>query len=470
MRNQKALDLIKNLFLFFIATFIPKAITFFMIPLYTSCLTTAEYGIVDLLNTTVQLLLPFLTLQIQDAMLRFAMDKTNTEEDVFTVGIRIITTGALVLILGCLILKLTGLMSLEWIYVAFLVITYSTNALKSISSYFCRGIDKIKHVTGSNIIYTVAVVSCNLIFLLVFDWGVYGYLAALSIGNLVSTAVLFFGARLYSYIKPTVADKTLTKKIVVFSVPMIFSALSWWANNSLDKYILKFFWDASAVGLLAVAYKIPSVLSLFGQTVANAYSISAIKEFDANDTDGFLGKSYHVINIFYVLCCSFLMLINMQLSKLLFAKDFYSAWKLVPPLLVSALASQMSLMCEQYFIALKKTKIISVTAVMGTCINFILNITLIPKFGAYGAAIATAASFATAWIVRYVIVQRYVKLKHNLLRECLSYALILAQLVLAFFESRFIICQTVIFLLILALYGKDVAALIKSLFKLRKAK
>lgn len=465
---NKSTELLKNIFLFFIANFLPKAITFFMVPLYTTCLTTSEYGTVDLLNTTVQLLLPFFTLQIQDAMLRFAMDKCNKKEDVFTVGTRIISVGSLIVACGCIALKFIGLISLEWLYIFFLIFVFSTTAFKSIASYFCRGIDKVKCVTISNVLYTVIVVFCNLIFLLVFQWKVYGYLAALCIGSLVSVGVLFFGARLWLHIKGTVADKRLTRKIVLFSVPMIFSALSWWTNNSLDKYILRMFWDASAVGLLAVAYKIPSILSLLGNAIANAYSISAIKEFEADDVDGFLGKSYHTINICYVVCCSFLILVNVPLSRLLFAKDFYSAWKLVPPLLVSALASQMSLTCEQYFIALKKTKIISATAIGGTLINLVLNIVLIPQYGAYGAAIATVISFATTWIMRYSIVRKHIKLKHNLLQECVSYVFVFAQLILAFFENKLIAYQVVAFIIILILYRQDIFAFIKSIFKLKK--
>lgn len=465
---NKSAELLKNIFLFFIANFLPKAITFFMVPLYTTCLTTSEYGTVDLLNTTVQLLLPFFTLQIQDAMLRFTMDKCNKKEDVFTVGTRIISAGSLIVVCGCLVLKLTGLMSLEWLYIFFLIFVFSTTAFKSIASYFCRGIDKVKCVTISNVLYTVIVVLCNLIFLLVFKWRVYGYLAALCLGSLISTVVLFFGARLWVYIKGTVSDKQLTYKIVLFSMPMIFSALSWWTNNSLDKYILRMFWDASAVGLLAVAYKIPSILSLLGNAVANAYSISAIKEFDADDADGFLGKSYHTINICYVVCCSFLILVNVPLSRLLFAKDFYSAWRLVPPLLVSALASQMSLTCEQYFIALKKTKIISATAIGGTLMNLALNIVLIPQYGAYGAATATAISFSMTWIMRYSIVRKYVKLKHDLFKECVSYLFVLMQVVLAFWEKQFIIWQLILFIGLLVLYGNDIFLLIKSLLKNRR--
>ena len=459
-QEQKSVSLIKNILLFFIANFMPKAITFFMVPLYTYCLSTEEYGTVDLLVTSIQLLLPFLTIQVQDAMLRFSMEKNNRKSDVFTVGLQIILIGGVLLFIACGISVVFNLIKLELIYICIFFIMYLMNAFKNVASYFCRGINKIGILTASNIALTLITVLCNLLFLLVFKWGILGYLLSSCIGNFIGILILIFGAKLYRYIKLTITNKTLVKKIITFSIPMVFSALSWWVNTSLDKYILGYFCGTSAVGLLAVAYKIPSVLSLFGTSIANAYSISAIKDFDKNDSDGFLGNSYSVINMFFVLICSMLMLANVYLSKILFSNNFFVAWKYVPPLLISALMSQLSLTCEQYYIAIKKTSLISLTAIIGAIINTGFNILLIPMYGAYGAAIATAISFFTVWIIRYTILVKYVKLKHNFFIECISYTLLIIQLILAYSGNHFILYQLLVMFIILLLYANSIKKII----------
>ena len=138
----------------------------------------------------------------------------------------------------------------------------------------------------------------------------------------------------------------------------------------------------------------------------------------------------------FVLICSGLMISNFFMSKFLFSKDFFDAWKFVPPLLFSALVSQLSLTCEQFYIAVKKTKIISVTAVIGATINICLNLLLIPIFGVYGAASATALSFFIVWLIRYIVLTKYIKLNHNFLTECISYTLLLIQVVLAYFGNK----------------------------------
>lgn len=103
--NSKYKYLAKNTLLFFIASFVPKVLSFVMVPLYTRCLSTSDYGTADLLTNTAQLLMPVLTLQIQDAVLRFAMDRNYNKSSVFGIALRITNMGFLLLLIGVLILK-----------------------------------------------------------------------------------------------------------------------------------------------------------------------------------------------------------------------------------------------------------------------------------------------------------------------------------------------------------------------------
>ena len=91
--------LIKNIRLFSLALLLPRSLSFFMVPLYTSQLSPAEYGTADILHLIVILLLPVLTLQIQDAVLRFSVREEYARGDVLMVGTAVITVGGAVLLL-----------------------------------------------------------------------------------------------------------------------------------------------------------------------------------------------------------------------------------------------------------------------------------------------------------------------------------------------------------------------------------
>ena len=66
--------LLKNIGLLTLSSFATKLLSFFLVPLYTNILSTTEYGTYDLFNTTIGVLLPILTLNIQEAVMRFSID------------------------------------------------------------------------------------------------------------------------------------------------------------------------------------------------------------------------------------------------------------------------------------------------------------------------------------------------------------------------------------------------------------
>ena len=59
--NNKYKRLFKDTGLFAISNFASKILIFLLTPLYTSLLSTEEYGTADLINTTINLVYPILT-------------------------------------------------------------------------------------------------------------------------------------------------------------------------------------------------------------------------------------------------------------------------------------------------------------------------------------------------------------------------------------------------------------------------
>ena len=79
--------LAKNVGLLTASNFASKILVFFLVPLYTSVLSTGEYGTYDLYNTTVSLLIPIMTANIADAVLRFSLDDNAEHPAVLHVGL-----------------------------------------------------------------------------------------------------------------------------------------------------------------------------------------------------------------------------------------------------------------------------------------------------------------------------------------------------------------------------------------------
>ena len=74
-------ELVKNTAIVAVGKVCTKFLSFFLLPFYTAVLSTEEYGIVDLLNTYISLLLPIIAFQIEDALFRFLVDVRQREEE-----------------------------------------------------------------------------------------------------------------------------------------------------------------------------------------------------------------------------------------------------------------------------------------------------------------------------------------------------------------------------------------------------
>ena len=447
--------LAKNVGLFSISSFVPRILSFVLIPIYTNCLSTAEYGVSDLLTTTVSLLLPFFTLDIQDAVMRFALDKKYEKSDVFTVALRIILIGTGLVTLGAFVASTLKIPGLENSYLIFFVLMYFTTALSNSLTMFCRGIDKVNVLVVGGILQSVIMLSANILFLVVFKWGLTGYLLANTLGSLVAVFWYFIKAKLHKYITKTVSKRVL-KDMVRFSFPLIFSVTAWWINSASDRYILTWMSGVAISGLYAVSYKIPNILSIFQNIFYQAWSISAIKEFDKNDADRFISNMYNMMNFGMVFVCSGVMFLNTPIAKILYTNEFFEAYKFVPPLLISVVFNAMALFIGSIFTAVKDTKTLSVSTIIGAVINTVCNFVFIYYWQAYGAAVATMLGYVVVFIMRHIILRKYIKLHLKWWRDIFVYLALIVQMFNVYSLEKFSLLQMFFPVLILAFYLKEV--------------
>lgn len=85
-KNNRYRRLLKNILLLFTGNFVSKVLSFLMVPFYTAILTTSDYGIADLITTTVLLVLPFFSVLMDEAVMRFTLDEDSNKQQVFTIA------------------------------------------------------------------------------------------------------------------------------------------------------------------------------------------------------------------------------------------------------------------------------------------------------------------------------------------------------------------------------------------------
>lgn len=435
-KSQKFKKLSHNTILFTISGFGSKIISFLLVPLYTYMLSTEEYGNLDLMSTTAQLMIPILTLNIQDAVLRFALDKEYDSKKVINVALKVFGAGSIIMLGAVVLFDRLRLFSLDSKYIWYLFTLFLTLSLYNILSMFLRATDKIKLFVICGLLNTLITCGLNIVFLLVLKLGVIGYMCANVAGSFVSIVLMFLFGGIYKSLgqKETLS---LFVKMASYSLPLVANSLAWWVNNASDRYILTFFCGATINGIYAVSYKIPTILSTVQGVFYNSWSISAITEFDKDDKDGFLGNVYSMYSCISFLGCSAIMIFNIYISKFLYSNDFFQAWQSVPFLLLGTVFNGLGLFEGCLFTAVKKTKVVLFTTFLGAIINTIMNFALIPFMGAVGAAIATCLGYFATWVVRALQMRKFVLIKVKWNYQIICMALLLLQSIVATVYGKF---------------------------------
>lgn len=456
--------LIKNIGLLTLSSFATKLLSFFLVPLYTSVLTTEQYGTYDIFMTTVGVLIPILTLNIQDAVLRFALDKKYKRELVIRIGIKYFFISNFLIILAILLNNIFGFSNLVKTYSIYFFLMFLTQSLSGIVTCYIRGIDRIADLSVSSVLASAVTITLNIIFLVQLKLGLVGYFLANIIGPLFQSIYLAIRANIHvdSFkrvgLEDSKAIKNYNHEMTNYSKPLIANALAWWVNNASDRYIVVFFCGLAENGIYSVASKIPSILNIF-QTIFNqAWTLSAVKDFDPEDRSGFFSNTYRVYNCMMTIICSAIIVSDKILAKFLYAKGFYVAWKYVPWLTIAILFGALSGYLGGFFSAVKDSKVFAISTIVGAITNVILNLILTPIMGPLGAAIATAVCYLEVFVVRLLQSRKYIKLRINIFRDCFTYVLISIQSIsLLIIKNSLLlyVAQLIIFILLLIAYKND---------------
>ena len=453
--------LLKNIGLLTIGNFGTKILTFLLIPLYTSILTTGEYGTYDILNTTVTLLLPILSANIVEAVIRFPIGRENERDyvsQIFSIGLRYVLQGCLILAVVLLLNGWFGWIDIFQKYGVYLLLIYITQAVYQILIFFSRAIDRIVDVSIADVLSTLTTLSLNVVFLVAFHWGLNGYFLATIIGAIVPCIYFLFRQKLWQYVYLGRCRAGLTREMVHYSFPFVFNAVGWWINEASDRYIVTWLCGLEQNGIYSVAYKIPAILSVFQSIFNQAWILSSAKEFDPEDKNGFFKNVYTIYNCLMCVVCSVLIILTRVIAKFLFANEFYQAWKYAPLLTIAVIFGTMSGALGGIFTAVKDSRACGLTTCIGAGVNIVLNIILVSQIGAYGAAIATVISGVIVWACRIVLARKYMVLRMRFGRDCIVYGILVVQslLLFAFEESvLYYVCGTALFVVIAALYRDE---------------
>lgn len=427
--------LIKDTLLYGVANFGSKILMFIMLPLYTRYFTPAEYGLWDLVVTASALLAPFITFELVSAVYRWLLEEKEKEKRT-----SIITTGAVTILRNLLIFNLLASIILlfvsvpyGWLALLFIDIT----VLSSFMQQCARGLGFNKLFALIGIIQTIITVTFILIFIFAFKLRVEAFFYSSIIAG---AFVVIFAWRVMGFSKYILLksySKRRLKSFLVYAIPIIPGAASWWIMTMSDRYFITIFLGMEANGIYAVANKIPAVLLMVNTVFLLAWKDSAIVTFDAEDKNDYYSK---VFRHFFRLMATFVILLTLLTKPVLaimISEAFFSSWKYIGILLAGTLFNACSLFWAAGYHGAKKTNVILVTSLVGATVNVVFNLIFIPYIGLYAVVISTFLAFLVTWLIRVFSARVYFKISLNYGDMLILFPLIIAAIIAPFVLNGF---------------------------------
>lgn len=422
-------------------------------PIYTLSLSAYDFGIADLLNNSLQLIIPILTLSISDGIFRFSLDKEVKHDELLSNGIRVLNYSYIAAILGITIAVILRLET-YWTYFGLM---YITESFKGVLAQFTRGLGKVKEFAINGIIAAIALFFSTYSLISIFNYGIEGYLLSFIIANICAIIYLLFCVGIYRYIKVSQYNQVLMGSLIAYCLPLVPNMLSWWITNISSRYIIAFYSGLTLSGLFAAASKIPALINIISSIFQMSWQFASVKEYNESNKSDFYSIVFKYYTTGILLIGAILIALMPQISHLILKGDFYEAWIYTPLLLLSSMIGCFSVFFGTFYAVVKENKKAMTTTLVGSVVNIVVCLTLIPFYGVLGALVANLLSYIIIVYLRIRHCKNYIALSVNWTKIIISLSLILAECILMMINTKItLISAYLIPVVLLITYFNDI--------------
>ena len=445
---------IKKLFgeiaIYGLSSIIGRLLNYLLVPLYTYVfINPADYGVVSELYAWVAFLIVILTFGMETAFFKFIQNEGD-QKNVFSTALSALLSLNSVFFLVVLLFyqNIASLLLYEdhGEYIVMLGAIVSIDAISALPLAKLRAEEKAKRFSIIQLSSIAVNIILNVIFLLFcFDYnnpeqGVFYIFLANLIASLVKPIFLLKSFTLIRGI-----DRSLLKRMLVFSFPLAIAGFAGIINETLDRILLKQMlynpenpssldYAEAQVGIYSASYKLAMLIAILLQAyryAAEPFFFSQMKNQDRN-------KIYsQIMNVFIAFVCGIFLLVtlNIDIFKYFIQNETY--WvglQVVPILLMANIFLGIYYNQSIWFKLSGKTKFGAYIALFGASLTVLINILYIPKFGYMACAWATLIVYFTQMVISYILGQRHYPIPYNLKKFIFYISLALA----LFFLSPYI--------------------------------
>ena len=378
---------------------VSRVVAVLLLPVYTHYLTPADYGKIETLIALTTVLGIVLRAGISSAFFRvyFVATDPAARRTVlrtsfwFTMGGGTLGLALLLAFADPISDLLFGTTNAANLVRAAGVALWATVNYEQLTSLFRVEERSVAFVCASlaNVFLTIAI---TLVLVVGLEKGAVGVI----VGNFSGTLIVYLA--LLGFRREQLGlqfDRGLLREMNRFGIPLVPTALFLWVTNFSDRFFLVKLSDVSEAGLYSVGVRVASAMVLLLTAFRMAWPAFAYSIRDEDEAR----RTYAYVLTYMTLVTSWvalgLTLFAPWLVDLLAASRFAESSRVVGPLSFAAVAFGAYIVVAIGVGRIRRTQFNWVVTGAAAAVNVALNLTLIPRYGMMGAAVATVAAYVT---------------------------------------------------------------------------
>jgi len=387
-----------------------KMVSFIMLPVYTRFLTTADYGVLELLGTTIDIIGMIGGIGLAAGVFKYYAEITGKAERRELISTATLGSSGLSILIASLGLIASPVLTrmlfgntLSPLYFRLFFLIYFFQNIGNLSLIFVQAEERSRLFVTLNVAKLFVTLTLTIWLVVSLRWGIRGVLVA----NLCATAAFSTGLAVYTF--RHVGFRFSREKFIRlsrFGAPLALWTIGSFILTFSDRYFLNHYAGASAVGVYSLAYKFSFLLSAFA--VAPFSQIWEPRRFViANQPDAaeIYRRMFVYLNLTLFVGSIVIALFVKDFLTVLVAPAFVPAYGVVPLLLVTTIIQQWTWYSNIGLYLKNATHLYGVSAVIGVIAALALNMLLIPRYGMFGAAWATVGAYVIRFIPVYIFSQ-----------------------------------------------------------------
>ncbi len=392
-------ELAKNTTILTIGKLCTQGINFLLFPLYTALLETSDYGTYDLLVTYIALLTPIFGAQIDQGLFRFFVTNRGNKQhqtNYFTSSVVLTSIASFALII------FLGIVSFFFHipHISILAINVLLTLYISLLMQYARGLGKNLVYAISSFLSASAIVTLNVVFLVILKLRLEGLFLSLTCSNSISLLFLLIALKPWKNFKFNKSNTAINKELLNYSLPLIPNQLSWWIVTVSDRTITTFFLGVGITGIYSIANKFSDFYISMYNIFNLAWTESVVLHIKDSDGDTYVNKT--MTTMYFLFSTSVFVIVAAMpfIFPIMINIKYSDAYYHIIILFYAMIFRVIVGLYSAVYIAHKETSQVARTSILGAIINILLNILMITKIGLFAASVSTLVAYALMSIIR----------------------------------------------------------------------